>query len=186
MRFLRRFLVRLASLIGARREDQRLQEEIEEHIALQTLENLRAGLPQSEARRQAVLKFGAVGAVREDYHAEQGLPLIESLLQDLRFALCQMRKLPGFTLLTALILTLGIGVNTAIFSLVYHVLLEPLPFPQPHQLYAVWARSDVDGNLRIASSGPDFLDYHDQYKSFSQIAVIIPPLHEYVDRRRRP
>ena len=174
MRFLRRLFVRFASLIGARREDQRLRKEIEEHIRLQTVENLRAGLPESEARRQAVIKFGAVGALREDYHAEQGLPLIENLLQDLRFALRQMRKAPGFTLLTALILTLGIGINTAIFSLVYHVLLEPLPFPQPYQLYAVWARSDVDRNPRIASSGPDFLDYHDQNKSFSNIAVIIP------------
>jgi hypothetical protein len=64
MRFLRRFFVRLASLIGARREDQRLREQIEEHIALQTLENLQAGLPQSEARRQAVLKFGAARFVR--------------------------------------------------------------------------------------------------------------------------
>jgi putative ABC transport system permease protein len=103
---------------------------------------------------------------------------MHTLIQDLRFALRQMRRSPAFTLLTTLILTLGIGINTAIFSLVYHILLEPLPFPQPDQLYAVWARSDAEGNARIASSGPDFLDYHDQTKSFSKIAVIIPHFTE--------
>jgi hypothetical protein len=81
--------------MGARREDHRFREEIEEHIALQTIENLRANLPHSEARRQAVLKFGAVGAVREDYQAEQGLPFIENLLQGLRFASMPEAQIAG-------------------------------------------------------------------------------------------
>ena len=83
MRFLRRLLARAAHFATARRSDRRLREEIEEHIALQTEENLRAGMPAAEARRQAVLKFGAVEAVREHYHAEHSLPVFENLAQDL-------------------------------------------------------------------------------------------------------
>ena len=92
MRFLRRFLARLKNFAAGRRDNQRLREEMEEHLAGQTEENLRAGMTPAEARRQAVLKFGAVQAVRENYHAEQGLPLMENLLQDTRYAL---RSLPG-------------------------------------------------------------------------------------------
>ena len=95
------------------------------------------------------------------------------MLSDVRDALRQLRKSPVFTLTTALILTLGIGINTAIFSIVHHVLLEPLPFVNPDQLYAVWARSDAQGDARIAASGPDFVDYQEQSKLFSQIAVML-------------
>jgi hypothetical protein len=74
MKFFRRFRARVVNFFS-RQSDQRLREEMEEHIALQTAENLRAGMPEKEARRQAVLKFGGVGTIREEYHAEQGLPL---------------------------------------------------------------------------------------------------------------
>lgn len=174
MRALWRFFTRLRNVAIRRREEQRLTEEMESHIASQTEENLRAGMNPAEARRLARLKFGAVEVIREQYHAEVSLPFVENLLQDLRYALRQMRKSPAFTLLTALILTLGIGVNTTIFSLVYHILLEPLPFSQPNQLFAVWARSDAQGDARIAASGPDFLDYQDQNRSFSRITEYIP------------
>ena len=78
MRFLRRLLARVANYVTRRQGDQRLREEMEEHLALQTAENLRAGMSPSEARREAVLKFGAREAIRENYHAEQGLPFLAS------------------------------------------------------------------------------------------------------------
>ena len=81
MKFFRRLRARVANFFSGQ-SDQRLHEEMEEHIALQTEENLRAGMSAVEARRQAVLKFGGVGTVREEYHAEQGLPLLENLVQD--------------------------------------------------------------------------------------------------------
>src|SRR5215472_13424300 len=95
-------------------------------------------------------------------------------MNDFKFALRQLRKSPGFTLIAVLTLALGIGANTAIFSVVHHVLIEPLPFPNSERLYAVWARSDADGSTHIAASGPDFLDYREQNRSFARIAEYIP------------
>jgi hypothetical protein len=80
-------VTRIRNFVTGSSDDQRLREEMEEHLALQAAENLRAGMPPSEARRQAVLKFGAREGVRENYHAEQRLPFLENLLHDVRYAL---------------------------------------------------------------------------------------------------
>src|SRR5258708_3158176 len=96
MKSLQRFFARLSNLAAGSRADQRLSEEMEEHLEQQTADNLRAGMSSSEAHRQAVLKFGAVGSIRETYHAEQSLPFIEPLLRDLHYALRQIAASPGF------------------------------------------------------------------------------------------
>jgi hypothetical protein len=100
MRAVRRFLRRLGSWTRTRQDEERLRAEIEEHLALQTAENLRRGLPADEARRQAVLKFGAVAAISEDYRDGKGLPFLETLFQDTRLALRRLRKSPAFTATT--------------------------------------------------------------------------------------
>lgn len=95
MKSLRRFVQRLGSWTRTQSDEERLNAEIEEHLALQTAENLRAGLSPEEARRQAVLKFGALEATKESYRDQRGIPFLETLLQDVRYALRRLRKAPA-------------------------------------------------------------------------------------------
>ena len=158
MRFLRRWWTRVGNFTKGRRDDERLREEMEQHIALQTEENLRAGMDAREARRQAVLKFGGVGKVREDYHAEQSLPFFENLIQDLRYALRMFAKSPGFSAIAILTMALGIGATTAIFSLVDATLLHPLPYPHPEELVRIEDDLHGAGTMDAGISIPEFKD----------------------------
>ena len=137
MRTLRRFFRRLRSLATTRQDEERLRAEIEEHLALQTAENVRAGLSPVEARRQAVLKFGGVEAMKESYREQRGFTLLETLMQDTRHVLRRLRMAPVFTATTVLTLALGIGATTSIFTLVNAVLLKSLPVTNPGELYRV-------------------------------------------------
>ena len=170
MRSVKRFLTRFANFAARRRNDERLKEEIEEHIALQTAENLRAGLPPAEARRQAMLKFGAVESIKEEYRAERGMLFIDNLLQDLRYGLRMLRKSPGFTAVAILTLALGIGANTAIFSFVYGVLLAPLPYHDASRLVVLNETTPSVGIVSV--SYPNFLDWRAQSRSFSEMASV--------------
>ena len=134
MRFLRRFFTRVGNFVMRRRLGERLREEMNEHRAMQTEENIRAGMTPEEARRQAALKFGAVARVVEEHHAEAGLPPIENLLRDLRYAVRQLKRSPGYAVVTVLTLALGIGANSAIFLLTWSIVLKSLPVPHPEQL----------------------------------------------------
>jgi putative ABC transport system permease protein len=152
----------------------RLDDELRFHLDEQIAENLAAGLSLEEARYAAMRTFGNPALLRDQVRATWSWTWLESLLRDVRYAIRSLMRTPGFAVVAILVITLGIGINTAIFSIVHHILIEPLRFPQPDRLYAVWAWSDALGQARIAASGPDFLDYHDQNSSFSAIAEIIP------------
>ena len=143
MKFLRRFFTRLSNFAAGRRADQRLQEEIAEHLAFQTDENLRAGMSPAEARRQAVLKLGAAAAIREDHHAEQSLPFIENLLFDLKYAVRMLLRSPGFAFIAIATMALGVGATTAIYSVIDATLLHPLPYPNPSELVRI--QDDLPG-----------------------------------------
>ncbi len=172
MKTLSRFLIRLRNLVTGRRGDQRLREELEEHAALQTEENVRAGMLPDEARRQARLKLGGVESVREQYHAEEGLPLLEHLLYDLRFGLRQMKKSPGFAATAVLTLALGIGGVTAVFSVVYAVLLRPLPYPEASRLVVLHeAMAHFGGAANL--SAPDVPVYQRNSHAFTAVAGFI-------------
>src|SRR6185437_11141250 len=142
MKTIRRLLARTRNFSTDRSSDERLREEMESHLEAQTKDNIRAGMPPEEARRQARLKFGGVEAIREQYHAEEGLPFLEHLIQDVRYALRQLRKSPGFTLTAVLTLALGIGATTAIFTLVQQVMLQSLPVSRPDQLWRIGDSAD--------------------------------------------
>jgi predicted permease len=172
MSALMRFLSRLGNFMSSRQDDERLREEIEEHIALQTEDNLRAGLSPIEARRQAMLKFGGVEAVKEDYRAERGMPLIENLMRDVRFALRLLRKSPGFTAVAIVTLALAIGANAVVFGVLNALILRPLNVPQPESLYQFERASDKVGT----ESYPNYLDLRDRNRTFDRLAAfaIVP------------
>ena len=144
-----------------------MREEIEEHIALQTAENLRAGLSPVEARRQAKLKFGAVEAIKEDYRAERGLLFIDNLFRDVRFGLRMLRKSPGFTAVAVLTLAVAIGANAVVFGVLNALILRPLNVPRAESLYAIERGHDNAVN----HSYPDYLDLRDRNHSFEDLAA---------------
>ncbi len=133
----RRFLIRLAASVTRRRDDERLREELEQHVALQTAEHVRAGLSPAEARRRALIKLGGAVAIQDHYRDEQGLPFLDNLVQDVRYTLRQLRKAPLFTLTATVSLAIGIGANAAVFAVIERVLLRPLPVDNPEQLVFV-------------------------------------------------
>lgn len=191
MRALRRFLLRLA-FWATGRDDQRWQAEIDEHLALETAENVRAGLAPAEARRQALLKFGAVEAIREEYRDQSGLPALETLLQDTRHAFRRLRKAPAFTAATVLTLALGIGATTSIFTLVDAVLLKSLPVAKPEELYRVGKEAECcylggysqDAEFSLVSY--ELYRYlRDHTKGFSQLAAFPAPEPLFGVRRAR-
>ncbi len=158
MKFLRRFFIRLKNLATGRSADQRLQEEIAEHLAFQIEENMRAGMSPAEARRQAALKLGAAQAIREDHHAEQSIPLIENLLFDLRYALRMLLRSPGFSFTAIATMALGVGATTAIYSVIDATLLHPLPYPNPAELVRVEDNLPGTGAQDVGISVPEWRD----------------------------
>jgi predicted permease len=158
VKFLRRFLIRLSNFAAGRSADQRLQEEIAEHLAFQTEENLRAGMSPAEARRQAALKLGSAEAIREHHHAEQSLPLIENLLFDLRYAVRMLLRSPGFSFIAIATMALGVGATTAIYSVIDATLLHPLPYPNPAELVRVEDDLTGLGAQDVGISVPEWRD----------------------------
>ncbi len=191
MRSLTRFLKRLTSRATAKRDEARLQTEIEDHLALQTAENIRAGLPPAEARRQAALKFGSIEAAKESYRDARGLPFLETLLQETRYAFRRLRKSPAFTITVVLTLALGIGATTSIFTLVNAVLLKSLAVANPNELYRLgkearccyWGGYSQDNEFSLVSY--DLYKYlRDHTNGFAELAAFSASEQVYGVRRQ--
>lgn len=170
MKALRRCLRRLAGSMTRHSGEVRLREEIDAHLALQTAENIRAGMTPEEARRQAILKFGPVEAVKEEYRDRRRVLFVEQLFQDIRVATRRLMKDRSFTIAAIAALTLGIGANTAVFTIVNAVLLRSLPFDQPDRIVQISTR-DGQGRLRGTSSH-DFQDWQRASRAFSGMALV--------------
>jgi predicted permease len=169
MRHLRAWLKRCAGLFRPDQGSRDFADEIESHLQMHIEDNLRAGMSPQEARRKALIKLGGVQQTKEKYRERASFPLLETLWSDIRFGARVLWKSRAFTIVAIVTLALGIGGNTAIFSIVNGVLLNPLPFPQPEQLVAV---DESKPNFDQGSiSYPNFLDWQKDNHSFSSIAV---------------
>lgn len=142
MKPLRRLWMRMWNSVTRGSGERRLREEIEQHIALDTEAKIRAGMAPKDARRAALLKFGAVQAIREGYHSEKSLPAVETILRDCKYALRISQKSPAFTVVAVLTLGLGIGANAAIFTLINALMLKKLPVVDPKALVRLGNHND--------------------------------------------
>jgi predicted permease len=169
MKTLRALLSRFAALFDRDRRDAELQDELQSVLQMNIDDNLRAGLSPEEARRQALIKLGGMDQVSEVYREQRGIPILETIAQDVRFAVRGMRKNLGFTAIALLTLALGIGANTALFSVVNGVLLNPLPYPNPEQLVILFGKTKQWDHGAV--SYPNYLDWEKQSHSFSSTAA---------------
>ena len=163
------FRLRLRALLFRHRMDEELQEELQFHIDMQVLKNRRHEPDRSEAKRKAGLQFGSVVRATEECREARGISSIEIVAKDLCFAFRMLRKSPSFTVIAVLTLALGIGANTAIFSLVNGILLRPLPYRNPDRLTIVWEKSRDGSPENIGYT--TYLDWKAQNKSFEQLAI---------------
>ena len=172
MRILRSYCHRVRSLFRRQRLERDLRDELAAHLEMHVADNLRAGLSPEEARRVALLKLGGMEQAKESYRERRGLPLLESLLQDLRFGLRMLAKNPGFTAVAVFTLALGIGANTAVFSIVDAVLLKPLPYQGADRLVAVWSTEIGQPGTKIFAPYRDFEEFKANNHSFEQLATL--------------
>jgi len=156
-----------------RKLDDDLSEELAAHIEMAVEDNIRAGMSPDEARRQAMIRLGGFEAAKELHREARGLPLLESFARDVRCASRGLRRSPGFSLAVVLTLALGIGGNTAVFSVVDQLLLRPLPYPNGDQLVMVDESSGAL-NARADVSPANWLDWQRESRTFWRFAAWAP------------
>ena len=165
MKALRRFVKRLTASMFGRRDDDRLREELAEHLTLLTDEYARAGLPLDEARRRARIKLGGMSAIDEQYRDEQRLRLLADLRQDLRYGLRSLIRARTFTVTAALVLAVGISANVTIFSLANAFFLRPLPAVEPGSLVRVCS------SRYSATEYRSYVEYRDRNRTLTDLAA---------------
>src|SRR5262245_10713627 len=162
------FIIR--RLIHRRRAEWELDEEIRAHLEMEIEQNIADGMSPEEARLAALRSFGSVALAKEDSSAVWGLAPSETIWQALRFGVRMLLKRKGFTAVAALTLALGVGANTAVFSVINAVLIRSLPFADPDRLVMIWeTHPEIRGPV---GTYPDYLDWRSQAQSFQGMAAI--------------
>ncbi|MEN6533374.1 MAG: ABC transporter permease [Bryobacteraceae bacterium] len=183
MKFLRRTWSRLTGNLARGRREAELAEEFESHVEMLVEENLRRGMTPEEARRAALIKFGGIESAKENYRDQRCYPWIETFLQDVRYALRGMRRSPGFTAVAVICLALGIGANTAIFSVINAIMIRLLPVSRPEQL--VLLNFEAKGNVRSVQTSMSgyknssfpyavFESLRERVRTMSGVAAFVP------------
>jgi predicted permease len=152
--------------------EHEMTEELRGHVEQQTAANIAAGMAPHEARRQAVLQFGGVEAVKENCREQRRGFWLETLWADARYALRMLRKNPGFSAVAIVTLALGIGANTAIFSVLDAVVLKPLPYSQADRISLIWTDLKTAGQTRAPFSGPDLVDMSKRSRLLQDVGAI--------------
>src|SRR5579864_992309 len=146
--------------------------ELASHLQIEADENVSRGLPASEARYAAQRKLGNTTLLREGIYYMNSLGFLEVLWQDVRFATRQLRKSPGFTTVAILTLALGIGANSAMFSVVDAVLLRPLPYRNASRVVSLFERRPHESETKVPVTPGDFYEWRDKARSFEQMAAM--------------
>ncbi|MFI5057277.1 MAG: ADOP family duplicated permease [Candidatus Acidiferrales bacterium] len=171
MRRLRSFFLRFAGMFAAERRDRQFTEEVESHLHMHIEDNLRAGMSPEKARREALMKLGGIEQTKQNYRDRRSLPLLETLWQDIRFASRMLRKNPGFTLVAVLTLALGIGANTAIFSIVNAVILRPLPYKDSSRIVTFHTKTPMFPAFTLPLSWPAFQEIRGRVTPLEEVAA---------------
>ncbi len=170
MSWIRMIAARVHALFGRRKLDRELDDEVGAHIDLLVQANIRRGMSPAEARFAAKREFGGMEQTKETYRDRRGIPMLETLVQDLRYSFRALMKNREFAFVAILTLGIGIGANTAIFSIVNQVLLRPLPYPRSGELVQMW-NTYMPQWPQLGVSGGDFADWKTHLQSFSQVGV---------------
>jgi len=171
---LRAWLLRLRVLLCPDRAWEDLDDEIRFHLEMEAGRLERAGMPPEEARRQAMIRFGGIERQKQRTREARGTDLVEDVMQDLKYAVRMMLKNPVFSAVAMGTLALGIGANTAIFTVVQAVLLEPLPFEEPQELTLLWTHNEEQNQAKYMVSPMDFDDWRNQNQTFESMAGFWP------------
>ncbi|MPY88902.1 MAG: FtsX-like permease family protein [Luteitalea sp.] len=159
------------NLVHRDRVERDLNEEVRAAFELLVDEKVQAGMRPEDARRTATLELGRLEAVKEQVRHARAGAVVDTFLQDLRYAGRTLRRNPGFTVVAVLTLALGIGANSAIFSIVHAVLLRELPYSEPHELVMIWESRPQEGVYDNVVSPADFLDWRARQEVFESIAA---------------
>ncbi len=167
---LRESLQRVLSFFHKQHRDSELDAEVAAHLELAVEENMRHGMPEEEARRQALVRFGGVAQAKEQQREARGLPWLDVLLQDLRFTFRTLGRDRGFTAIAVVILGLGIGANIAVFSVVNTLLLRPLPLRDPQQLVRILSKNPSGGESSMTYSADATQEFQRRNRSFQSVS----------------